>query len=822
MTEIVVNGERRTLDLASDTPLLWALRDALGLKGAKYGCGVGVCGACIVLIDGEPNHACMVPLADAAGRAITTIEGLPPDHPVMAAWIAEQVPQCGYCQPAQILAATALLARHPHPADAQLNDAMAGVLCRCGTYPRIRRAIRRAAAGTVVATPVGPRPVSCGEQFALNDFVRVGADGVITVVVNHSEMGQGALTGLVTLVAEELEQDPAHLATDFAPADKRYHNALWPVQLTGGSSSIRGEWERFRRAGAQARAMLLAAAARRWKVRSGECRMGDGRVVHPASARVLALSEVAADAAKEPAPARVSLIGADAFRFIGRPVPRIDIPALAAGTAMFGIDFSLPGMAVASVEHCPLIGGRLERFDASAALRVPGVVQVLEISAGVAVVADSAHAALQGRAALKVDWQPAKRAIDSAGIEAALDTALGQTGKVAKTRGHARRTLGARADVIDAEYATQMLAHATLEPMNCVARVGADACHVWVGTQSQTDTQKAAARASGLPRSRVFVHTLVMGGGFGRRLEADFVEEAVELSRRLQQPVQVIWNRADDLQHDAYRPPNKARLQACLDARGFPEAWLAKLAGCELALDMFDVPYAIPHLRQEHAVVDPPVWIGNWRGVGAAQNAFIVESFIDELAHAGGHDPLRYRSALLEGELRLRAVLERVAEMADWRSALPPGHGRGVAAYAGFGSFVAQVAEVGPDASGALKVKRVWCALDCGVAVNPDAVRAQIEGGIVQGLSAALKEEVRIEGGQVRHATFTDYPILTLPETPEIEVHVAASRERPGGVGEPPVTVVAPAVANAVFAATGVRLRRMPLRGMAGRGRPMG
>lgn len=813
MIEIDVNGAPRRLDLDRDTPLLWALRDGLDLKGTKYGCGVGLCGACLVLVDGEPNHACMVTLRQVTGRRVTTIEGLPADHPVRAAWIAEQVPQCGYCQPAQILAAAALLARHPAPTAADIDEAMSGVLCRCGTYPRIRRAIARAARGDAPAPAADARPVSAGEQFWLNDFVRLGADGVITVVVNHSEMGQGALTGLVALVAEEMAQDLARLAFEFAPADRRYHNALWPVQLTGGSSSIRGEWDRFRRAGAEARAKLLAAAARRWQVASAECRIGDGRVIHPATARALGFGELAPAAAREPAPRRVTLVAPGRFRAIGKPLPRLDIPAMTAGAPLYGIDVALPDMLVATLERCPYAGGRLERFDASAALRIPGVRAVEPIDAGIAVVAEGAHAALRGREALAAQWSPAAgAAIDNAAIEAALDAALERTGKAAQSRGRAKATLAGRTDVIEAEYATPMLAHATIEPMNCVARVNGDECHVWVGTQNQTDTQKAAARASGVPRSRVHVHTTFLGGGFGRRLEADFVEEAVELSRRLGRPVQVIWNRADDLRHDAYRPPHKVRLRARLDAAGLPEAWLAKLAGCALALDMFDVPYAIPHLRQEHVVVEPPLRVGNWRGVGATQNAFVVEGFIDELAHAACRDPLDYRLALLEDAPRLKGVLERAAEMAGWGAPLPAGRGRGVAAYACFGSYVAQVAEVAVDAAGALRIERVWCALDCGVAVNPDAVRAQIEGGIVQGLSAALKEEVRIENGQVRHSTFADYPILTLPETPAIEVHVAASRERPGGVGEPPVTVVAPAVANALFAAAGVRLRRLPLR----------
>ncbi|HSO07818.1 MAG TPA: molybdopterin cofactor-binding domain-containing protein, partial [Pelomicrobium sp.] len=727
MIELIVNDETRQLDVDRDTPLLWALRDGLGLKGTKYGCGVGICGACLVLVDGEPNHACMVTLRQVAGRRVTSIEGLPAEHPVRAAWVAEQVPQCGYCQPAQILAAAALLERHPAPTAADVDEAMGGVLCRCGTYARIRRAIRRAAEGDLALPPERPRPASTGEQFYLNDFVRLGTDGVVTVIVNHCEMGQGALTGLVALVAEEMEQDPNAVAFEFAPADKRYNNALWPVQLTGGSSSIRGEWDRFRRAGAEARAKLLAAAARHWKARAGDCRVGDGRIVHPASARSIGFGDLAQAASRETAPRRVALVEPNQFRAIGRSLPRVDIPAMTAGVPLYGIDVALPGMAVATIERCPYVGGRLERFDASAALREPGVRGVEQIGAGIAVIADNAHAALRGREALETRWSPAAgAAIDNAAIEAALDDALERTGKAAQARGRAKAILSGRTDVIEAEYYTPMLAHATIEPMNCVAHVNGDECHVWVGTQNQTDAQKTAARASGVPRSRVRVHTRFLGGGFGRRLEADFVEEAVELSKRLGQPVQVIWNRADDLQHDAFRPPHKVRLRARLDDAGYPDAWLAKLAGCELALDMFDVPYAIAHLRHEHVVVDPPVWVGNWRGVGATQNAFVVEGFIDELAHAGGHDPVRYRQVLLEGAPRLQAVLERVAEMAGWGGPLAAGRGRGVAAYACFGSFVAQVADVAVDAAGALRVERVWCALDCGIAVNPDAVRAQV------------------------------------------------------------------------------------------------
>jgi isoquinoline 1-oxidoreductase beta subunit len=812
--EITVNGQAQRLDLDPEMPLLWALRDALGLKGTKFGCGVGICGICVVLMDAEPHHACRVPLRRAAGRRITTIEGLDPGHPVVQAWIAEQVPQCGYCQPGQVLAAAALLAGNPAPSNGEVAAAMGGVLCRCGTYQRIRRAIARAARGEPAPAPAPAVPAPPGaEQFALNDWVRVGTDGAITVVISHSEMGQGALTGLAMLIAEELGVEPARLRTEFAPAEPRYRNPLFDVQLTGGSSSIRGEWQRLRRAGAQARAMLLAAAARRFRVPAGECGIEGAAVVHAPSGRRVSFGELARAAAGERAPARVKLKDPAGFRWIGTALPRLDVPAMVGGRTVYGIDRALPGMRVAVVERSPVFGGRLKRFEARRALEVPDVERVLEISSGVAVVALSYWAAARGRDALFVEWDPGPNAsLDNASIEAALEEALRTPGKAARARGHARRVLAEAQRVIEATYATPYLAHATLEPMNCVAHVRRDRCELWVGTQSQEDTQGVAARISGLPRRRVQVHTTHLGGGFGRRLATDFVAEAVELSKVLGEPVQVIWNRADDMQHDAYRPASRARLQAALDDAGWPTAWLLRLAGPGLALDMVQVPYAIPHYREEHREVNFAVPVGAWRAVGASQNAFIVEGFVDELARAGGHDPFEFRRRLLLGAPRQRAVLERAAALGGWGRPLPRGHGRGIALYSSFGAHVAQVAEVSVGNPGGIRVQRVACAMDCGIAVNPDSVRAQVEGGIAFGLSAALKEEVRIEGGRVVQSTFEDYPILTLPEMPEVEVEIVASREPPGGAGEPAVPVIAPAVANAVCAATGVRLRRLPLR----------
>jgi isoquinoline 1-oxidoreductase beta subunit len=815
MIAFTLNGQEVSSHADPDKPLLWVLRDELHLKGTKYGCGVGLCGICTVLLDGEPNHACMLPLRKVAARAVLTVEGLAHKHPgLIGAWIAEQVPQCGYCQGGQLLAAAALLDRHPAPTDAQIDQAMAGVLCRCGTYPRIRRAIHAAAtrpAGTDAA-PVAHAHRKTGEGIALNDFIRIGPAGEVTVVISHSEMGQGSLTGLCMLVAEELEVDLAAIHTEFAPADVRYKNPLWGEQFTGGSSSIRGEWEPLRRHAAAAREQLIAAAVRHWKVRRGDCRAENGRVVHGPGKRSLAYAELVVEAARLKPPRRVALKPPEAFRLIGTPAPRLEIPDMVAGRTVYGIDVARPDMRVATVVRCPVSGGQLETYDAAATLAVPGVRAVVPIESGVAVVADDFWSASRGRERLQVTWRHGRHAaLDNTAIHAALKSALAREGKVVRRGGGARRAFKNAARVHQAEYVVPYLAHATLEPMNCVADVRRDGCDVWVGTQSQVDTQKIAARITGLPKQQVRVHTQFLGGGFGRRLETDFVAEAVALSMKLGAPVQVVWTRADDLQHDFYRPASHALLRAALDADGTPAAWHMRLAGPELALEGVQMDYAVANLREEHVEVASALPTGPWRSVGASQNAFAIECFIDELAHAAGRDPFEYRRRLLDPQPRLRGALERAAQMADWGRTLPAGRGLGIAAYRSFGSFAAMVAEA-VVADGAIEVPRVWAALDCGIAVNPDAVRAQIEGAIALGLSAALMEEIRIEHGRVVQANFEDYPILRLPQMPAVEIALIESDEDPGGVGEPGVPVVAPAVANAVFAACGVRRRQLPLR----------
>jgi len=816
MIPLTVNGKTCHVQADPEKPLLWVLRDELGMKGTKYGCGVGVCGTCLVLLDGAPNHACMVPLRSVGTRQITTIEGLAEDHPVIRAWCAEQTPQCGYCQPAQILAAAALLETTSNPSDAEIDAALSGVLCRCGTYQRIRRAIHTAAQSQAAPTSLrlpellDALPKDAG--VALNEWIWINRNNMVTLMINHSEMGQGTLTGLAVLFAEELHVELDRVRTVFAPVDARYENGLWGGQFTGGSSSIRGEWTRLRKVAAKTRARLLAAAAQRWGIEAEDCRTEHGQVMHARSGKRLAYGELAEAAAQLKAPRSVPLKAPSEFRLIGRTLPRLDIPAMALGRTRYGIDVALPGMRVAAVARCPVFGGRAKRFDAEAALAIPGVREVLPIASGIAVVADDFWSALRGRDALQIDWTPGRNAqLNNEKIEQGLLRALKESGTLIERRGDAKRTLGRASEIIEAVYHTPYLAHATLEPMNCIAHVRADACDVWVGTQDQEDSRSVAAEISGLPEERVHVHTQFLGGGFGRRLHTDFVAEAVELSRKIGAPVQVIWTRADDLQHDFYRPAHAMRLQACLDRRGLPAAWVMRVAGPAPALDGTDLPYAIAHVREEHVETGSAVPVGPWRSVGASNNAFAIECFIDELAHLAGRDPVAYRLALLQDEPRHRAALELAADKAGWERPLGPGRGRGVAVYRSFDSVVAQVAEVSV-AGGAIRVERVVCAIDCGIAVTPDAVRAQLEGGIAFGLSAALHEEVRIEDGRVQQASLQDYPILTLAETPQVEVHIVPSQAAPGGVGEPGVPVIAPAVANAVFALTGQRLRRLPLR----------
>ncbi len=815
MLRIDVNGKSHHLEVAPEMPLLWVLRDVLKLKGTKYGCGVGICGICNVLMEGQLLRSCVMPVGDAAGQRITTIEGLAErGHPVLSAWIREQVPQCGYCQPGQILAAAALLDRTPAPDDADIDAAMAGVLCRCGTYQRIRRAVHTAATLPADAErPLPARTLPDEAGVALDDWIRIAPDGQVTVVINHSEMGQGVTTALAALVAEELEVPLTRLCTEFAPVDERYRNPVFNEQTTGGSTSVRGEWERLSLAGATARVRLVQAAAHRWGVDESDCRAEDGAVFHQPTGRRLGYAEIAGEAAARESPRHVTLKAAEHCRLLGQAMPCLEIPDMVAGRTRYGFDLSVPDMRVATVLRCPVMGGSVESFDAADALAVPGVATVFQIASGVAVVARDTWSALRGREALRVTWNPGPNAnLHSDDLMLELDRSLERVGKIRQRAGNAERRLRGAEHTVEADFGFAHLAHATLEPMNCAARVTDDGCEVWVGTQSQEGARKTAARVSGLSLGQVRVHTQYIGGGFGRRLESDTVDEAVEIAKLARCPVQVVWTRTDDMQHDYYRPAHKIRLRAALDVHGWPVAWWQRGAGPAMAaMGSAELPYDIPNVRVEFVESDTPVPTGAWRSVGAGQDAFAVESFVDELAQAAGKEPLAYRRALLKNAPRHLAVLELAAREGGWGTTPPTGRYRGLAVYRSFGSYVAEVAEVSV-AGTEIRVHRVVCAVDCGRMVNPDAVQAQIEGGVAFGLSAALNEAITLAQGRVQQSTYEDYPILTLAEMPQVEVHIIESGEAPGGAGEPGVPPVAPAVANAVAAATGVRLRRLPLR----------
>jgi isoquinoline 1-oxidoreductase beta subunit len=664
---------------------------------------------------------------------------------------------------------------------------------------------------SLAATPDGYR--LGGHHFSANSWIHLAPDDTVTLMVATSELGQGSMTAIPMLLAEELEVDWAKVRVAPAPVNSDFNNPLTHRQSTGGSTAVRGYWEPLRRVGAGTRELLIAAAARTWSVAAGECHARNSEVIHAKSGRRLRYGALLTVASKLTPPTEVRLKDPRDFRLIGKPVARLDTPAKVNGSAVFGTDVRRPGMLTAVVARCPIFGGKPMGYDAGAARAVTGVRQVVAIDSGIAVVADSFWSAQRGRAALDIQWEPGSKAkLDSAEIQTQLRAALRRRGNAQRDDGDVDKALASATRVVEALYETPYLAHACMEPMNCTADVRRDRCDVWVPTQAQTGARAAAAQVSGLPESAVQVHTTFAGGGFGRRLQQDFVIEAVQLSKAVGAPVQVLWTREDDMRHDFYRPANATQLRAALDTRGLPLAWSQRIAGPRAALRGVAIPYAIDNVRVEEVEEDPGVPTGAWRSVGASQNGFTVECFIDELAHAAGRDPLAYRLALLKQAPRHRAALELAAGKAGWGRKLPAGHGRGLAVYESFAGWVAHVVEVSVT-RGAIRVRRVVSAVDCGLAVNPAGVRAQTESSITFALTAALKGKITIRDGRVEQGNFDDQPLLRIDEMPAIEVHlVPASHEPPGGVGEPGVPPLAPALANAVFAATGKRLRRLPLR----------
>jgi len=651
-----------------------------------------------------------------------------------------------------------------------------------------------------------------GDHFSPNSWIHLAPDDTVTLMVATSELGQGSMTAIPMLLAEELEANWEKVTVAPAPVDADFNNPISGRQSTGGSTAVRGYWEPLRRVGAGTRELLIAAAAKTWGVAASECHARDSVVMHEASGRKLRYGALLATASKLTPPTDVRLKDPKDFRLIGKSIPRLDTPAKVNGSTVFGTDVRRPGMLTAVVARSPVFDGKPGSYDAKAARAIRGVKQVVTIDSGIAVVAESFWPAQRGRAALNVRWEPGSMAgLDSAAIQTRLRKALWRHGRAERDDGNIDKALAGATRVVEALYETSYIAHACMEPMNCTADVRRDGCDVWVPTQAQTNARAAAAKASGLPESKVRIHTTFAGGGFGRRLKQDFLIEAVQISKAVGAPVQVLWTREDDMQHDFYRPANSTQLRAALDTHGFPHAWFQRIAGPRNALRGITIPYTIDNVRVEQVEEDPGVPVGPWRSVGASQNGFTVECFIDELAHAAGQDPLAYRLALLKQAPRHRAALALAADKAGWGRKLPAGQGQGIAVYESFAGWVAHVVEVSV-VRGVIRVNRVVSAVDCGIAVNPAGVRDQTESSITLALTAALKDEITIRDGRVVQGNFDDQPLLRIDELPVIEVHLVASREPPGGVGEPGVPPLAPALANAVFAATGQRLRSLPLR----------
>jgi isoquinoline 1-oxidoreductase beta subunit len=703
------------------------------------------------------------------------------------------------------------------------------------------RASAQAAGALTIAFYAGPLPAAAQEGPAAapkplpdpNAFLRIAPDGTVTVVLAHSEMGQGMWTGLVVLLAEELDLDWSKLKVEHAPVAAVYAHPFFGIQMTGGSTSIAGEFDRYRQVGALARTLLVQAAAQKWNVPAADCRAVKGEIV--AGAHRASYGELAAAAAALPRPTQVTLKPSSSWTVIGKPHKRHDSDAKVTGRAGFGMDVHFPGLHTALVARSPYFGGKVKRFDGAPALKVRGVKAVVQVPSGIAVVAENFWAAKLGRAALDVEWDPGDGgAIDTTELARSYRALAAQPGGVkAKAAGDPAAAMKTAAKVVEAEYDLPYLAHAPMEPLNCTVRITADKCEIWTGTQLQTVDQGTAAQITGLKPEQVEIHTQFLGGGFGRRATptSDFVREAVQVAKAASLPVKTVWTREDDIHGGYYRPQFFHKVKVGLDAKGAPVAWQHTLVGQSFLIGtpfegmvkngvdptacegVFDSAYLgdVPNHLVEHHAPKSPVTTLWWRSVGHSHSGFVMETMIDELAKAAGQDPLAYRRARLAKHPRHLGALELAVAKAGWGTPLPRGRFRGLAVHESFSSYVAQVAEVSVDA-GKIRVHRVVCAIDCGTAVNPAGVAAQLESAVVFGLSAALYGEITFREGRVQQSNFHDYRPLRLFEMPVVEVHIVPSTERPSGVGEPGVPPIAPAVANALFAATGKRLRRLPLR----------
>jgi isoquinoline 1-oxidoreductase beta subunit len=673
------------------------------------------------------------------------------------------------------------------------------------------------------ASPV----MAADAPFKPHAFLEIAADDTVTVWVGQTNLGQGTHTGIPMIIADELDAAWERVRVKMALAAEPFKDPHWHVQVTGGSTSIRHRWDLLRKVGAAARQMLVEAAAERWKIPASPCVTKDGRVLHP-DGRSLNYGQLVKAAAKQPVPEDPPLKTPQAYRIIGTPRKRLDTPDKVMGKTVFGVDFTLPEMCIAVVARPPRFGAALESFDEKAALAVNGVIKVVPLENKMAVCAKNTYAAIKGREALGIKWSAGSRPdLDDDALDVIYNAHLEKPGAVAKNKGDVATAFARAARTIEQSYKLPYIAHAQVEPINCSAHVEKERCRIWAPTQGQTAAQITASKLTGLPVEKVEVMTLPAGGGFGLRAEPDPVVDAVLLSTALKRPVKVMWTREDDFANDYFRPASRCRIKAGLDKNGRLIAWSHRVAAQSVMSRVLpqyvkngidpdaisgvqDMPYALPNQLVEYAMVELPIPVGFWRSVGYSVNAFGVESFMDELAHAAGKDPVQFRLDHMEKGSRIYNLLSLLAEKSGWSTPVPAGRARGVAVTSCFESFAAHMAEVSVGKNGAITVHKMICALDCGTAVYPDAIRAQAEGGVVMGLSVAFHEKVRFADGGVKTANYDEYPVLTMRDVPDIEVHIARNNLKAGGIGEPVFPSVAPAVANAVFRATGVRLRSLP------------
>ncbi|MEZ2311902.1 molybdopterin cofactor-binding domain-containing protein [Paraburkholderia sp. RCC_158] len=667
--------------------------------------------------------------------------------------------------------------------------------------------------------------------FAPNAFVQIDRSGQVTLVMPKVEMGQGVYTAIPMLIAEELEIPLSSVTLNHAPPDaKRFGDPnQGGNQFTGGSTSVRYAWVPMRHAGATARTLLVAAAAQQWKVDPRSCQAENGEVLHAQSGRRASYGQIVDAAAKLPVPTDVKLKKPEDFKLVGTRAKRLDSPEKVDGTAKFGLDVRLPGMLYAVIVNSPVFGGTVASVDEAAARKVPGVRQVVRADNAVAVIGDHTWAAKRGASALVIKWNEGTDAtVSMKDIVGDLARAADRKGAVARKDGDVDKAFASAKTRVDAVYEQPFLAHATMEPVNCTVHVLGDSCEIWLGTQVPTRVVDTARKVTGLPRSQIIVHNHLLGGGFGRRLETDMVEQALKIGKHVNAPVKVAWTREEDIQHDIYRPYYYDRISAGLSTNGKPIAWHHRIVGSSVlarflpaafkdgidfdAIEVAsDLPYDLPTQQVEYVRQEPRnILTGWWRGVGPTRGTFVVESFIDELAAQAETDPVAYRRALLGKAPRARKVLDVVAKQAGWGTRLPKGQGRGVSVMHAFGSFFSMIAEVAID-DGEVTVKRVVCAVDCGMVVNPDTIEAQVQGGIIFGITGALYSEITIKDGRVEQSNFTDYRMLRIDQTPVIDVHIVKSAEAPGGIGEPGTAALAAAVANAIYAATGKRIRKLPI-----------